>query len=394
MVRLLLLVVVGFVALIAGLVAGGALAFQLHLPDAMVPIVWVVGGFGAAFLAVIPLARWLDRREAGKPVQVSGFRATKLGRVLAGEVIHAPGKREPSGRLPGEQILHVMTGGITEGHRRQERAVILAVLLALTAGVNTVSEGVALVLAVLVHELGRVAAMWLVGYRDDRLLYVPIFGTPRVGAPGAVVPAWKRAVVWLAGPLPGLALVLVAFVRGHPGGLWGEALWIALLLNTLDLLPLGSLDAGLVDEPLLAGRASGLETAFVVVSGVCLIALGLQSRLLPLCLWGIAGLSSLARRRATRALVAEVRAQWLSGPTAVVDPAALPAPTLASLSGQLDPLLPASQRGPIRYAAELRHLWDLARQPHEDTLASSALFALYTVGGLGALAVLAIALQH
>ena len=78
----------------------------------------------------------------------------------------------------------------------------------------------------------------------------------------------------------------------------------------------------------------------------------------------------------------------------MTDPASLPAPTLVSLSERIAPLLRWSERGPIRYAVELRHLWALARQPHASPRASVALSAFHAVCGLGALVMLASALQH
>lgn len=67
----------------------------------------------------------------------------------------------------------------------------------------------ALVIVLVVHELGHYAAMRAFGYRDTKMFFIPFLGAAVSGrhddASGT-----QRAVVALAGPLPGIVLGMLA----------------------------------------------------------------------------------------------------------------------------------------------------------------------------------------
>ena len=91
--------------------------------------------------------------------------------------------------------------------------VLTAVVFALLALGSFDAVSVVLLMGVIVfHELGHFAAMHVFGYRDVKIYFVPLMGALTAGRSHAVA-NWKRAVVLLMGPLPGLMLayVLVLF---------------------------------------------------------------------------------------------------------------------------------------------------------------------------------------
>ena len=95
------------------------------------------------------------------------------------------------------------------------------------------------------HEAGHYLAMRRFGYSDIRLLCVPLIGAAVTGRYRGVAD-WQRAVVFLAGPLPSIA---IGGVIGATGVSWDNALlWTAGLmtlgLNLINLLPLRPLDGG------------------------------------------------------------------------------------------------------------------------------------------------------
>ena len=65
----------------------------------------------------------------------------------------------------------------------------------------------------LFHEGGHWAAMRLFRYRNLRMFFIPLFGAAVTGQNWNVA-GWKKALVSLAGPLPGIALGVVLGIAG------------------------------------------------------------------------------------------------------------------------------------------------------------------------------------
>ncbi len=126
------------------------------------------------------------------------------------------------------------------------------------------------------HELGHLLAMWLFGYRDLKVFFIPMLGAAASGKSRGVAP-WKKAVVLLAGPLPGIVaaypiLFFAAFLPGEPEWLFSVATML-LLLNGFNLLPFVPLDGGRLVSLALFSRSPRLETWFTVISASGLVAL-------------------------------------------------------------------------------------------------------------------------
>lgn len=141
----------------------------------------------------------------------------------------------------------------------------------------------------LAHELGHLAAMRAFGYKNPRMFFLPLLGAAVTGqAHGA--PGWKRTLVTLAGPLPGIAvaagLLAANAAIGDPG--LARLAHVSFVLNGLNLLPFRPLDGGWVIDALLASRAPGLTVAFRVISSLGLLAAGIHFHS-----WILAGLAAL-----------------------------------------------------------------------------------------------------
>jgi len=140
--------------------------------------------------------------------------------------------------------------------------------------------------ALILHEAGHLVAMRIFGYRDVKVFFVPFLGALATadGKPWGLAP-WKRAVVLLAGPLPGLFLGIglygsVFLLASVELPLWVQSLrWSAvemlLLLNLFNLLPLGGLDGGQYCQAVLFSRFPKVEVAFRLAGSLALAALGL-----------------------------------------------------------------------------------------------------------------------
>jgi len=132
-----------------------------------------------------------------------------------------------------------------------------------------------LIAVLLFHEGGHLLAMKLFGYRDTRILFIPFLGAVTMGRETDAGPG-RKAVVYLAGPVPGLILGLVALLLDgwQTDTLLGRLGWLALLLNYLNLLPLMPFDGGQLVRVLFYDRYPRSEPLFLIVSGTVLLTIG------------------------------------------------------------------------------------------------------------------------
>ena len=133
-----------------------------------------------------------------------------------------------------------------------------------------------LIPVLLFHEAGHWVAMRLCKYRNLRMFFIPFFGAAVTGQ-NWNVPGWKKALVSLAGPMPGIflgaALAVVAlFVKIA----WIKTLALILLvLNGFNLLPVLPLDGGHVLHAVLFCRHRWLDGAFRVMAVLGLVGIAL-----------------------------------------------------------------------------------------------------------------------
>ena len=137
-----------------------------------------------------------------------------------------------------------------------------------------------ILLAVLfVHELGHYLAMRAFNYRNLRMFFIPFFGAA-VSGQNHNVPGWKKVIVSLMGPLPGIVLGIILGVAGmalHQPWLVKVAI-VSLFLNGFNLLPVLPMDGGWVFHTLIFSRHPVLDAAFRVLAIVGLIVLGSFSK--------------------------------------------------------------------------------------------------------------------
>ncbi|MBI3464397.1 MAG: site-2 protease family protein [Planctomycetes bacterium] len=167
---------------------------------------------------------------------------------------------------------------------------LLVLALSLAVFVGSVGAGwrwrsmFVLVPVLFLHELGHLVAMRLFNYRNTRMFFIPFFGAAAAGQ-NYNVPGWKKAVVSLAGPVPG---ILVGIVLGVVGLILGQswlirAALLAVILNAFNLIPVLPLDGGWVLHATLFCRHRYMDVAFRILAVVALAGLGLltRDRILP-----------------------------------------------------------------------------------------------------------------
>jgi len=259
--------------------------------------------------------------------------------------------------------------------------VTLALFAWLSGGFDNPAILAILIAVLLVHEMGHFVAMKLFGYTDVRMFFIPLFGAAVTGRSQGVA-AWKRGVVLLAGPVPGLVFAFVAMQLGLPSGRMTVANLVSVMLvvNFFNLIPLVPLDGGKLVELVAFGRKAQGELAVSLLSaaGLVILAIVLRSWILGVVAFMV-----------VRAIPARQRVATLAGEFRTAVPAArgrveeAPDEELGVLYRLCAPLFPAR---PDLIAATMRAVHDRASSGSPSAGAAVGLLGGYAVAvGLGLL---------
>jgi Zn-dependent protease len=131
------------------------------------------------------------------------------------------------------------------------------------AGLHSV---VMLIGVLLIHETGHLLGMRLFGYKNVQMFFIPLFGAA-VSGESRDVAAYKRAIVSLLGPSPGIiigcVLMLMFGATGREDYLNTAAMF--LFINCFNLLPFYPLDGGRFLYQVIFSRNRYLELCFRIV---------------------------------------------------------------------------------------------------------------------------------
>ena len=173
---------------------------------------------------------------------------------------------------------------------------------------NPAVDIVLIVAILLVHEAGHFIAMKACGYRDMRMFFIPLLGAAvsgrHCGAAG-----YKRALVCLSGPLPGiwLGIVLLALYYASRRQLLLRAATLTFIINLFNLAPIMPLDGGRFMAVVLFRRNLHVELVFDVLATLALFGLALALSSWVLGVVGVLMLMSVPRTFRIASVVAEVR---------------------------------------------------------------------------------------
>jgi len=122
------------------------------------------------------------------------------------------------------------------------------------------------------HELGHYVTMKAFRYRNLRMFFIPMFGAAVTGR-NYNVPGWKKAIVYLMGPVPGIllgvGLGIAAMINGNRT--LSNISLLLLILNGLNLLPFIPLDGGWIMHALLFSRHYVLSVVFRALAVLVLL---------------------------------------------------------------------------------------------------------------------------
>ena len=237
-------------------------------------------------------------------------------------------------------------------------------------------EALAIIVGVLfVHELGHFLAMRVFKYRNLQMFFIPFFGAAVTGR-NYNVAGWKKVVVSLMGPVPG---IVVGGVIGIAGLLLHNALLIkigllSVMINGFNLLPVLPLDGGWVAHAILFSRHHMLDCAFRVFAVLGLVALAIltETRILayvaiPMVL-GIAPAFKMAR------ISRELKERDL--PKASPDDQTIPPQTAIAIIDAVRDNLPGAQT-PKSAAQHTLHVFETLNARPPGWLASTGLLVVH-----------------
>lgn len=179
----------------------------------------------------------------------------------------------------------------------------------------------ALLLAIVfVHELGHISAMALFGYRNRQVLFIPFFGAAAFGEK-VEAPAWQQLIVLFMGPIPGVVVGLVCFgyilMTGidKPNGFERDSLFVitaamTLILNYINLLPIGFLDGGKIVQILFLSRLPRAQFVFQLLSTAAFFFFAFTQRSVILGIIGFFSLVALPAQWRLGTMIKQIRTSF------------------------------------------------------------------------------------
>jgi Zn-dependent protease len=166
--------------------------------------------------------------------------------------------------------------------------VTLVVFFQLGLFESGVRDVLIIILVLLIHEAGHFIGMRLFGYKNVQMFFIPFFGAA-VSGQSRNVPAYKKAVVTLLGPLPGifLGIVFAIVYLITKTALYKQMMIMFLIINAFNLLPFFPLDGGRFLHEVLFSRNRYIELVFSILAALALIGLGLLMQAWLLAAFGL-----------------------------------------------------------------------------------------------------------
>lgn len=144
------------------------------------------------------------------------------------------------------------------------------------------------VLILFIHEMGHFIAMKAFGYNGVNMFFIPLMGAMVTGQKDKISQL-QRAIVVLAGPLPGILIGYGIIEYGQSIG--HNELIIAgfmfLFINVMNLLPLDPLDGGKLIETLFFSSNESIKRVFLIISIALMVGIAILFKMPILAILGI-----------------------------------------------------------------------------------------------------------
>lgn len=164
--------------------------------------------------------------------------------------------------------------------RKSMISLVLYAFLFYTIFDKNISYMAALLVVLLIHELGHFFAMRLFNYTNVKLFFIPLLGA-YVSGKKTTISQRQMSIVILAGPLPGIIIGFSLFLinLNYPNEQLAMLANIFLFLNLFNLLPFMPLDGGRLIEVLFLRQNHTIRTVFTIISivGLAIFSLSTQN---------------------------------------------------------------------------------------------------------------------
>ncbi|MDH5506957.1 MAG: hypothetical protein OEZ02_07025 [Anaerolineae bacterium] len=175
-----------------------------------------------------------------------------------------------------QKLAHQKRHAATQKSKLQVLLLSLVVFIISFLWLLDLGQVLILVGAVMLHELGHLAAMRLFGYQNLSYFFLPFFGAAVTGQKTDAT-MLQKILVLFAGPLPGLALGLAAiplyFGKPMPRPLVTLVL-LLIVINYFNLLPFFPLDGGRIIHHLIFSIDPYVESAFKLLGAAAFLLAG------------------------------------------------------------------------------------------------------------------------
>lgn len=246
-------------------------------------------------------------------------------------------------------------------------------------------ESVLLILLVLiVHEMGHYIGMKMFGYKNVKMFFIPMLGAA-VSGHSRNTASWKKALVTLMGPLPGILISLVLFVVFLITGseICYKVGMMFLFINLLNLLPIFPLDGGRFLHEVLFSRNRYIEMVVnIITAGVLLIA-AVATKSWFLGLLGFINIGGLTAKFKLAGKCREMKEELLGDPMnaelLAADEDNIPEHVMKHMINWIHQHMPGAM-GHKNVAATVQQMWDRIRIAPPGVGATVGLIAIFMVG--------------
>ena len=219
------------------------------------------------------------------------------------------------------------------------------------------------------------------------MFFIPFFGAA-VSGQHYNVPGWKKVVVSLMGPVPGIllgaALGIIGFIY-HIAVLKQIAV-VAVILNGFNLLPLLPLDGGWVFHALLFSRHYVFDMVFRILAAIGLFAVGVLTHSKILTFLGIPMLLSIPMNYRMGRIAAGLRKRGL--PPVSEDAQTIPPETAQAIITEVKKTMPKGHTSRM-VADQTLQIFEMLNARPPGWIASIGLFIVHLASITLAAAVLA-----
>jgi len=241
----------------------------------------------------------------------------------------------------------------------------------------------------LFHELGHYVAMRYFNYRNVKMFFLPLLGAA-VSGQHFNIPGWKKVLVSLAGPIPGilLAIPMAVIAIQTQNELWRNATLMLVLINVFNLLPLLPLDGGWAAHALYFCRQPWLDVLFRLTAAIAMISIGVTWQLYFFTGFGALMLLAVPASIRNSNIAQRVKSDDVALELPSDESAAIPRSTVETIVGHLPATGPGSFPKPL--AQQTRQIFDAINVRPPGVGATVLLTLLYLAGWLISFCVLAV----